>query len=295
MDECQIVVGLLLPADAQPTNAIHPGMRAFHTPAAGTAARNGGALLSVRATSADRGGRAYDIVLAPTWSIKSAPRRRMGAVEPHSATVWRPASSSEPLSRHRRCGASAHGASKPITIWHTGAATSCIALRLAPSRATPRGMPLPSVNRLRLVPDGPRSVGFGPVFPPQAARWSSHRPWRAIRGADLSAHRRPARWRARGGARRHRRATAGSGHGRWRRLRAGAGSDASDSRFAPPTRLHPSRDDPACVVGCPSASGVQAGGAVQSVPATRPGCVSDHRPAVVSFPSLLQPCPCGTT
>src|SRR4051812_11793497 len=41
-------------------------------------------------------------------------------------------------------------------------------LRLAPSTATPIGMPLPSTNRLRLTPSLPRSVGFLPVFfPPE--------------------------------------------------------------------------------------------------------------------------------
>src|SRR5579883_670960 len=41
-------------------------------------------------------------------------------------------------------------------------------LRLAPSTATPIGMPSPSTNRLRLTPNLPRSVGFLPVFfPPE--------------------------------------------------------------------------------------------------------------------------------
>ena len=40
--------------------------------------------------------------------------------------------------------------------------------RLAPSTLTPMGIPFPSVNRLRLVPFLPRSVGFGPVpLPPE--------------------------------------------------------------------------------------------------------------------------------
>jgi hypothetical protein len=30
MDECQSIVGLLLPADEQPAKAIHPGMGAFY-------------------------------------------------------------------------------------------------------------------------------------------------------------------------------------------------------------------------------------------------------------------------
>src|SRR5688572_16515915 len=40
---------------------------------------------------------------------------------------------------------------------------SCV---LAPLTAMPKGIPAPSVSNDRLVPDLPRSVGFGPVFPP---------------------------------------------------------------------------------------------------------------------------------
>jgi hypothetical protein len=46
------------------------------------------------------------------------------------------------------------------------ARTSFISWRLAPSTAIPTGMPLASVNTLRLTPDLPRSVGLGPVFFP---------------------------------------------------------------------------------------------------------------------------------
>ena len=46
------------------------------------------------------------------------------------------------------------------------ARTSFISWRLAPSTARPTGMPPASVNRLRLTPLLPRSVGLGPVFPP---------------------------------------------------------------------------------------------------------------------------------
>src|SRR6476659_8920001 len=53
---------------------------------------------------------------------------------------------------------------------------SCV---LAPLVAIPRGMPLPSVNRLRLVPSLARSVGFGPVFFPPERRFG-HRAVHAL-------------------------------------------------------------------------------------------------------------------
>src|SRR5947209_20418412 len=48
------------------------------------------------------------------------------------------------------------------------ASTSFLSCRLAPSMASPTGMPLASTRRLRLAPSLPRSVGFFPVFfPPE--------------------------------------------------------------------------------------------------------------------------------
>ena len=53
---------------------------------------------------------------------------------------------------------------------------SCV---FAPLVVMPKGMPLPSVNRLRLVPPLARSVGFGPVFfPPE--RGFGHGPVHAL-------------------------------------------------------------------------------------------------------------------
>src|SRR5262245_39760002 len=46
------------------------------------------------------------------------------------------------------------------------ASTNFISWRLAPSTATPSGIPCPSVSTLRLVPSLPRSVGFLPTFFP---------------------------------------------------------------------------------------------------------------------------------
>src|SRR5438270_9385519 len=55
------------------------------------------------------------------------------------------------------------------------ASTSFLSCRLAPSMASPSGMPLASTSRLRLAPSLPRSVGFLPTFfPPE--RGFRHRP-----------------------------------------------------------------------------------------------------------------------
>src|SRR5215831_19489301 len=55
------------------------------------------------------------------------------------------------------------------------ARTNFISCRLAPSTTSPMGTPCPSVSRLRLTPDLPRSVGLRPVFfPPE--RGLGHRP-----------------------------------------------------------------------------------------------------------------------
>src|SRR5215469_2783671 len=50
------------------------------------------------------------------------------------------------------------------------ASTNFLSCRLAPSMASPTGMPLASTNRLRLAPSLPRSVGFLPVFFPPEGR-----------------------------------------------------------------------------------------------------------------------------
>src|SRR5262245_15688596 len=50
------------------------------------------------------------------------------------------------------------------------ARTSFISCRLAPSTTRPIGVPWPSVSRLRLTPDLPRSVGLLPAFFPAQSR-----------------------------------------------------------------------------------------------------------------------------
>src|SRR6476660_3517820 len=52
--------------------------------------------------------------------------------------------------------------------------TNFMSCRLAPSIVRPIGTPCPSVSRLRLTPDLPRSVGLRPVFFP--AQWRLGQP-----------------------------------------------------------------------------------------------------------------------
>jgi len=55
-----------------------------------------------------------------------------------------------------------------MTIASSAGSIGFMSCRLAPSTAKAMGMPSPSVNKLRLVPDLPLSVGLGPVpFSPQ--------------------------------------------------------------------------------------------------------------------------------
>jgi len=51
------------------------------------------------------------------------------------------------------------------------ARTSFMSWRLAPSTTRPTGTPWASVNRLRLTPPLPRSVGLAPVFPSAQGRF----------------------------------------------------------------------------------------------------------------------------
>src|SRR5215831_19702266 len=54
-------------------------------------------------------------------------------------------------------------------LWRV-ASTSFMSWRLAPSTASPTGMPSASTSRLRLAPFLPRSVGLLPVFFPPEGR-----------------------------------------------------------------------------------------------------------------------------
>ena len=86
-------------------------------------------------------------------------------------------------------GATRMGSGRTTTRLSMVARTSFISCRLAPSIARPSGTPWPSVSRLRLTPDLPRSVGLGPVFsPPSGADRSSLRPSRASPTRSRTAH-----------------------------------------------------------------------------------------------------------
>jgi len=59
------------------------------------------------------------------------------------------------------------GCGRSITIDLSVSSTILLSWQLAPSTLTPIGVPWPSVNKLRFVPDFALSVGFLPVFSPQ--------------------------------------------------------------------------------------------------------------------------------
>src|SRR5215470_5333210 len=68
------------------------------------------------------------------------------------------------------CGCASVGSGRGPTMLSIVERTNFMSWRLAPSTASPRGTPWPSVNRLRLTPPLARSVGFGPVFFPPERR-----------------------------------------------------------------------------------------------------------------------------
>src|SRR5947209_7072582 len=71
---------------------------------------------------------------------------------------------------HIPCGCSGVGSGRAASsgMLSRVASTIFMSLRLAPSTATPTGIPLASTSKLRLTPFLPRSVGFLPVFfPPE--------------------------------------------------------------------------------------------------------------------------------
>src|SRR5262245_63973808 len=73
------------------------------------------------------------------------------------------------------CGRSSRDAGHGTTRLSRVVRANFMSCRLAPSTTSPIGTPCPSVSRLRLTPDWPRSVGLGPVFSP-AQRRLGHRP-----------------------------------------------------------------------------------------------------------------------
>src|SRR5215469_16527546 len=100
----------------------------------------------------------------------SAPLAGMWAVKPNSWTVARTSADAYPLSRHRFCSFSSVTSGRGTGMLSNVSSTIFRSGRLAPSTASPIGMPWPSTSRLRLVPCLARSVGFLPVFFPPEGR-----------------------------------------------------------------------------------------------------------------------------
>ena len=77
------------------------------------------------------------------------------------------------------CGSLRVGSGRSMGMLSKVSSTKRLSCVLAPLVVMPKGMPLPSVNKLRLVPPLARSVGLGPVFfPPE--RGFGHRPVHAL-------------------------------------------------------------------------------------------------------------------
>ena len=142
MKKGDVVVRRLVPADQNAPEAVHPTVSPFHHPAPGFEAGFLFDGLSLFAPAPDVGreaklfqGPAHLVIVIALVQAQTLGALRTGL--------------------RARCGRLS-----------SVARTSFISWRLAPSTASPAGMPWASVNRLRLTPLLPRSVGLGPVFSP---------------------------------------------------------------------------------------------------------------------------------
>ena len=152
MKKGDVVLGGLLPAHQDAPESVQPTVGAFHHPAPG----------SEPSLSFD--------------GLSFFASLRMWAVKPNSSTMRRTSGKSYPLSRHIPWGCAGLGVGRDIGRRSTVTRTSFMSWRLAPSTARPTGTHWASVNRLRLTPRLPRSVGLAPVFPRPRETWSWHRP-----------------------------------------------------------------------------------------------------------------------
>src|SRR3954452_22678935 len=125
---------------------------------------------NVRSTTQRRGLCPFD----RSHAFFSSPIRRMCGVYPASVAAPRPLGLSYALSRHRCCSPS-DASGRSTTIASIVALKSFCSTAFAPAITTPSGPPSPSVSRLFLVPDFPRSVGFLPVFFPPEPGLAQHR------------------------------------------------------------------------------------------------------------------------
>src|SRR5258708_4622202 len=141
MQQRERMLWLLIPPHQQTAQAVHPGMCPLHHPPPCFEPR---------------------FVLASLRFFAPRAHRRRKAELLHnrvhlSIVVARPAS------RHMPCGRSAVGSGRSTTRLSMVGRTNFMSCRLAPSTTRPSGTPCPSVSRLRLTPDLPRSVGLRPV------------------------------------------------------------------------------------------------------------------------------------
>ena len=146
MKEGDVVVGRLVLTDENAPAAVQPAVSAFHDPAARFEPSFPFDGLSLFAATPDVSGEAELVQRAAHFSEVVA------LVQAQTLGM-----------RWARAG---RGTGRRSTV----ARTSFMSWRLAPSTASPTGIPWASVNRLRLTPRLPRSVGLGPVFSPAQGR-----------------------------------------------------------------------------------------------------------------------------
>ena len=143
MKKGDVVAWRLVPADQNASKAVHPAVSAFHHPAPGFETGFIFDGLSLFAPAANVG-REAKLVQSLTHLVEV-----VALIQAQSP--W---------------GRSGVGAGRCTGRLSSVARANFMSWRLAPSTASPTGIPRPSVNRLRLTPVLPRSVGLGPVFPP---------------------------------------------------------------------------------------------------------------------------------
>ena len=165
MKHSQIVLDFLLPADQQASKAVEPGVRALHDPSSCAVAED---LTLLR--------------LAPGWGRYSP--KRPPALEPRRRHSLGPGTNA--------AAPPYVGSGRSTTMASLVGPVNFMACPLAPATARPMGMPCPSVSKLRLVPDLPPSVGWGPVPFPPTEPWLSPRPWTATLNPTRSSRRIPA-------------------------------------------------------------------------------------------------------
>ncbi len=153
MQHSQVSFSEFLPSHQDATEVIHPAMGTLHHPAPSLETGFVPDGLCFLAPCPDMGGKA-ELFHDLSYLIKV-----ISLVQ--TKPLWGLCRWLRPVSKNRL--------QRPPHQFHV--------CRLAPSMAMPIGMPAASVNRLRLTPCLPRSVGFAPVFlnrPPEP--WSLHHP-----------------------------------------------------------------------------------------------------------------------